>query len=221
MESTEVTAQRDLWRAYFEQSIGGGSDRMDAAADAAMYAIVNGAGQAEAVAAGNAAAAGRRPASPGPRPTPRSEPTPTPARNWPRNSAVVAGIERRSESLDGQFFQVWSLRLQRLVDGKPVQPPIPVEIRGRMIVGQLVQGDVVEIPAGRAGQTRVVKVLRNHSTDSTIEAKGRPFRRTRTVARTSRLVLKVIGTLVMLAFLAVIGLVIAFVVSGGGSVSLP
>jgi hypothetical protein len=111
-----------------------------------------------------------------------------PARVWPPNSAVVYMLEKRSESLDGRFFQTWSCRLLRLEGGRrPVQPPIPVEIRGRSVIGTLAEGDVVQIPYGRPGQTRIVRTLRNLSADSEIEAKGRPFRGTRTLRRTFRL----------------------------------
>jgi len=220
MQAAEIAAQRGRWRSYFERNLGGSAEVLDAAADAAMYAIANGGGQEEATAAGRAVYARRQ----APRQTQASTPAAeakAPARIWPKNSAVVYGFERRQESLDGHFFQVWSCRLLRLVDGKPTQPPIPVEIRGRVIVGQLVQGDVVEIPPGRPGHTRIVKVLRNLSTDSVIEAKGRPFRRTRTVTRSARLFFKIVTTLAALAILAVIALAVVFVLNGEGSVSLP
>ena len=134
---------------------------------------------------------------------PRSGPstaTRRPARIWPPNSAVVSMLEKRSESMDGQFFQTWSFRLLQLEDGhRPVQPPIPVEIRGRSIIGQLAKGDVVELPYGRPGQTRIVKTLRNLSTECMVEAKGRPFRRARTLRRTFHFMVKVTGGIMVLA----------------------
>lgn len=144
------------------------------------------------------------PAQPGRNPSQKPATPPSrPTRIWPPNSAVVSMIEKRSESMDGQFFQTWSFRLLRLEDGhRPVQPPIAVEIRGRSIIGQLAKGDVVEIPYGRQAQVRIVKTLRNLSTDTLVEAKGRPFRRFRTLRRTFRLAVGVAGGLMVLAIFA-------------------
>lgn len=141
--------------------------------------------------------------------TPSSAPpdatSPTSARVWPAGSGVVYGLQQRTESLDGQFFQVWSFRLLRLEGGRtPVQPPIPVELRGRAIIGQLAKGDVVEIPGGSPGHVRIVKKLRNHTTQTVIEARGRPFRRTRTIARTIKLATGVIAGVVGAALLVII-----------------
>jgi hypothetical protein len=146
-----------------------------------------------------------------------------PSRIWPANSAVVHLLEKRSESLDGQFFQVWSMRLFRLEDGwRPVPPPIPVEMRGRSIIGQLNKGDVVEIPYGRSGHTRMVKTLRNLSTECEIEAKGRPFRRFRTLRRTSKLVRSTVSTLFALAVLVGIGVAVYYALHYGvGDIHLP
>jgi len=151
---------------------------------------------------------GRAASAPPPQPSgiPQSGPraaTRRPARIWPPNSAVVYMLEKRSESMDGQFFQTWSFRLLRLEDGyRAVQPPIPVEIRGRSIIGQLAKGDVVELPYGRPGHTRVVKTLRNLSTECLVEAKGRPFRRFRTLRRTFRFMVKTTGGIMVLALFA-------------------
>lgn len=146
-----------------------------------------------------------------------------PSRVWPADSGVVHLLEKRSESLDGQFFQTWSMRLFRLEDGwRPVPPPIPVEMRGRSIIGQLAKGDVVEIPYGNQGRTRIVKTLRNLSTECTIEAKGRPFRRFRTLRRTSRLIRSTVLTLLALAVLAGLGVAIFLVLHHGtGGIHVP
>jgi hypothetical protein len=217
------------WRNYFEQTLLGPDREVAAATEAAMHAVARGEGQAAIIAAGRAAAkavrgprgarqtyqsAHRQP----PRQAPRAATAPPqqpqaapsagagstrPARIWPPNSAVVYMLEKRSEAMDGQFFQTWSFRLLRLEDGhRPVQPPIPVEVRGRSIIGQLAKGDVVEIPYGRAGQTRIVKTLRNLTTGCDIEAKGRPFRRARTLRRTFRMMVATVGATVLLAALA-------------------
>jgi hypothetical protein len=133
---------------------------------------------------------------------------------------VVGAVEKRTESMDGQFFQTWSFRLFRLEDGhRPVEPPIPVEIRGRSIIGQLAKGDVVTIPSGPRGRTRIVKTLHNLTTQTIVEAKGRPFRRTRTLRRSVGLIWTVIGGILALAILA--ALVVAAYLALGGGAELP
>jgi hypothetical protein len=142
-------------------------------------------------------------------------------RTYPPNSGVVSFIEKRTESLDGQFFQVWSFRLMRLENGSPVDPAIPVEIRGRSIIGQLTQGDVLEIPPGRHGETRIVKLLRNLTTHSTIESKGRPFRRTRTLRRTWRMFWAVVKASVALVAVAALVVIALFVLNEADVISWP
>ena len=142
-------------------------------------------------------------------------------RTYPPNSGVVSLMEKRTESLDGQFFQVWSFRLMRLENGIPVGAAIPVEIRGRSIIGQLTQGDVVEIPGGAPGETRIVKALRNLTTESTIEAKGRPFRRARTLRRTWRMFVAVVKTLLALVAVAALVVIALFVLNEAGVISWP
>jgi hypothetical protein len=137
---------------------------------------------------------------------------------WPAGSGVVYSLQQRTESLDGQFFQVWSFRLLRLENGRtPVQPPIPVEIRGRAIIGQLAKGDVVAIPAGSSGHARIVKTLRNYTTETVIVARGRPFRRIRTFARTVKLTAGVVAGVVGAALLVI---VLILVLGGIGEINL-
>lgn len=225
----ERAARRARWRSYFEQTLLGGDREVLAATEAAMDAVDRGLGQQEIIAAGRAAAKRVRGGGPGAGATSRpprgasgmasdaSAPRNTQARDtsgsrakiYPATAGVVSVLEKRTESLDGQFFQVWSCRVMRLQAGQPVGPAIPVEIRGRSIIGQLTQGDVIEIPEGRPGQTRLVKEIRNLSTEAMIEAKGRPFRRSRTLRRTWRVFAATMKTLLGLAAVAAL-VVIAY-----------
>ena len=232
----ERAARRARWHNYFEQRLLGPDRELRAATDAAMDAVDQGFGQKAIIEAGLAAAkrvrgGGAPPfATASPRPgsgqapgasrvqrapafQPHAKPIPAAGSAHPANSGVVSLIEKRTESLDGQFFQVWSFRLMRLNEGQQVGPAIPVEIRGRSIIGQLTQGDVVEIPAGRAGGTRIVKLIRNHTTQSTIQAKGRPFRRSRTLHRTWKLVATLLKTIFGLIALAAVVVIAYFVLS--------
>lgn len=147
-----------------------------------------------------APSAGTGKAAPEPPPPPAA--AGQPPRIWPPNSAVIQTLEKRTESNDGQFFQVWSCRLFELKDGKPVPPPIAVEMRGRSIIGQLAKGDVVQIPPGQKGQTRIVKTLTNLTTEAEVVAKGRPFRRMRTLSRTVRLFWTIVGTVLAIILIA-------------------
>jgi hypothetical protein len=216
MDGLEIDAKRERWRQYFVRALpDAGSQASEAAADAAMYVIVNGGTRDAAVEAG--LAAGRRQ----PSPVTRSDhiPAVAEARSWPRNSAVVDAFERRSENLDGTFFQVWSLRLRPLGhDGRPGDEIVSVELRGRAVIGHVTKGDVVATPPGTYGTTRIVKELRNYTTNSTVEAKGRPFRRTRTFSRSLGLAFKVLGVIIALAVVVAIGLVVMFLL--GSDVSL-
>jgi hypothetical protein len=247
-ESIANAQRRERWRSYFERTLLGPDNELEAATEAAMRAVARGEGQQAIIAAGLAAACAQRngggpslrqpprqtrTAAPPPAAPPPAAPPPggaqqgapqhaaRPKRIWPPGSAVVGSIEKRTESMDGQFFQTWSFRLFRLEDGhRPVEPPIPVEMRGRSIVGQLAKGDVVVIPSGQHGRTRIVKSLHNLTTETTVEAKGRPFRRTRTLRRTVGLIWTVIGGILALAILAAIGFGIWFAL-GNGEIGLP
>lgn len=221
---------RDRWRAFFSTVLPPQPELIEAATTATMAAIATGAGQDAAVVAGMAAARGvtgdraatARASTAPSRPAPSSVADPmTSTRTWPRGSAVVHSLERRSESLDGVFFQVLSLRLLRLQDGRtPVGPHVPVELRGRSIVGPISRGDVVLTPPGREGHTRVVKTLTNLTTESAVEAKGRPFRKVRTVTRSIRLAVRVATGLLALLVLAGVALV-GYLLVSGSSPSVP
>jgi hypothetical protein len=244
-ETVQDQALRERWRGFFGQVLPPQPEVIDSATTAAMQAIARGGASDDAVAAGMAAAravidstssaastqvphqssrraarsSASRPAGPAAGQAGSGAP-PGPEKIWPENSAVVYSVERRSESLDGVFFQVLSCRLLRLENGcKPVPPHIPVELRGRSIVGPISKGDVVVIPYGPASRTRVVKTLENLTTQSVVEAKGRPFRKTRTVARTSRLLFRLIAVVITLLMLAALG-VGAYLLINGSHISL-
>lgn len=219
MDKSELQAKRERWRTFFAQSIGGlPGSAYDAAADAAMYVIVNGGTRDGAVEAGTAAASRFRSApSDGPL-RPERQQTGTPVS---RDHALVTAFERRTENLDGTFFQVWSLRLQPLATQQGSRPTIiPVEIRGRAIIGHVSKGDIVRIPAGQSGTTRIVKTIENITTNSVIEAKGRPFRRTRTAARSAGLALKIVGAVLAVAVLVAVAFVVMTLVQSQGSANL-
>lgn len=200
MDVSKIPEKRAKWRAYFSGKYGGSPEQLDAAADAAMYVIVNGGTQDAAVSAGENALkfglvqgvrAGHN-FQPPTRVGPDSSPAPS-GGQWPKNAGVVTLVDRRTESLDGDFFQVLNLRLSRLEQGRPTGTPTAVELRGRVIVGHITKGDVVEMPAGAAGRTVEVTSLKNLTTGATVEAKGRAFRQIRTAARTAKLILGIVS----------------------------
>ena len=139
--STANAQRRERWHSYFERTLLGNDGELEAATEAAMRADGRGDGQQAIVAAGLAAARAHRnggsaepppfrAASPRQTAPPRKEPQgkaaqsaqsprqdARPKRIWPPGSAVVGTVEKRTESMDGQFFQTWSFRLFRLEDG--------------------------------------------------------------------------------------------------------
>jgi hypothetical protein len=232
MSSSTTITPRERWRAFFLEILAGQDELAELATDAAIRALRAGATQEDAVEAGmrasRRAADPATPARSGPAPhrsasapaaPPRRAAGPTDATygGWPAGSGVAVFVDRRTESFDGQFFQVLSCRLRELAGGRLVGPIIPVEMRARSIIGHLVKDDVVQIPDGRPGETRIVKTMQNLTTGSQIEAKGRPFRRWRTLRRTLRLALAITGGLVVLAFLAAILWVGVMLLNSSGS----
>ena len=193
MDTQDLLAdKRDGWRRYFTKILVGTDTEIDAATDAAVAALLAGGSQTEAVAAGRPAAQ-RYHGGPESQPhatqgRPRSSPTSTPTSptstptsatsqriagnaqttpNVPRGSGTVVGMQQRQELFRGNY-QVWSFRIRTPSDAG--LPGIAVEMRARSIRGQIINGDVVEIPARRTNPKRV----KNLTTGTVVKAAYKP-----------------------------------------------
>ncbi|GAA1964109.1 hypothetical protein [Microbacterium deminutum] len=202
MDANEVAIRRERWRQYFAGSLGGSPHQIDAAADAAMYIVVNRGDQDAAIAAGRTAHKGgsvQASRSPAPASGARTASTIADGRRTSPNNVSYAGsagvvtdLQQRQEMIGRTYFTVWSFRINR-PDGS-LATPVPVEMRGRYFRGAIQNGDVVDIGrALRPGSLLRPRHVRNLSTASEVKAVGRTHR----VAR------GVFATIFLLVFLAI------------------
>jgi tetratricopeptide (TPR) repeat protein len=85
-------------------------------------------------------------------------------------------INRRSERnpwLNNSQIVIWNLRIERIDESGHPLPPVPVELRGKNIVGDLTDGDCVEIPGSwRPGSSSRLSTLQNRTTGDVISVKS-------------------------------------------------
>lgn len=89
-------------------------------------------------------------------------------------SGIVNGLQQRQEMFGGNYFTVWSFRLEHMDSAGHPMTPIPVEMRGRRFNGGINNGDLVDV-GGRPQPGKLVRTrrVRNLTVGTDVRAIGR------------------------------------------------
>jgi hypothetical protein len=224
MDSYRASDVRAVWRSWAQQQYGGTAVQLDAAADAAVVAaarqaeqsVVMDAAHSAWVAAGTAAPSQAAPA-PAPTFTQALGLQPQAPGVQPQASIGVPSGNRIRGRVGGvQVTQlpsrigatVWTIRVAAVNRSGANAGIVTVELRGRRVTGQIVQGDVIEF-AGKRQRNGIVRANRiyNITSGTTAQVAGRPL----------KVVVVIFNIIVVCVFLTILAVIVTQLITASNT----